>query len=193
MKYINLFILMFALASCGGSSGGGGGSASGNGGSGNGTGALEDTLDMVYNVIAEADNELVEKLEFFDNDSMKLTRKDGSSEVLQSQTVEEGTETDAELVLSAVCPDSSSGDTLYADLRITESNGDFAALLGAVVWEGTCGGQSVSCVGMVVYDQDVADVDTIDPVQGFIFDLNGAGGCTPIQSRVESLLDSLFP
>ena len=187
MKKLIMLIMTIGLVSCGGSS------SSGGGGGGKSGPILEDTLTKVYNYFVEADDELVNKLEFFDNDSVKVTRVDGSTETLNGEVQDEGDEEDIDLLLETLCSGTATGTTKYIDIRLTDPNdgNSFAASLGAEVWEGTCNGQEVSCVALVVYDQDV-DPETIDPVQGYVFGLNNASGCAEIQTEVEGLIDSLF-
>jgi len=152
---------------------------------------VEDILNQVYKYYVEGDSETVSKLEFFDNDTVKVTKADGSSQTLKSSITDEGEEDDADLLLSTLCSGTSSGDTSFVDLKLTNSDGSFASNFGAEVWEGTCNGEEVSCVAMVVYDVDPVEDDST-PVQAYIFGLNNENGCDQIQDEVESLLNSIL-
>lgn len=114
-----------------------------------------------------------------------------SNENLKSSITDEGEEDDADLLLSTLCSGTSSGDTSFVDLKLTNSDGSFASNLGAEVWEGNCNGEEVSCVAMLVYDGDPVD-DESTPVQAYIFGLNNENGCDQIQDEVESLLDAIL-
>lgn len=197
MKYINLLILMFALTSCGGSSGGGGGGA---GTGSNTTVTLDDTLDRVFRLYTQAASDEVKKIEFFSNDTMKITRDDDSAETLSIETRDEGLDDDVNVALSAVCDGASTpaadadDQPLFVDLRLTDSENAFAAILEGIVWEGTCSGQRVECAVILVYETDtpLAQMDNADPDQVYIYDLNGSGGCTPIQTNLETIINNEF-
>jgi hypothetical protein len=92
-----------------------------------------------------------------------------------------------------MCEGESSGETKYVDIRLKKQSDDsFFSNLGTVVWEGTCGGQEVSCAAMVVYDVDTVVENESNHIKGYMLGLNNADGCTPIQRSVQSLLDNLF-
>jgi hypothetical protein len=186
MNYFILGLICLSLVSCSKSSDGGGSPNTA-------AAVIDDTLNKLYHVINEDDSNVITKLEFYENDTVKVTKADNSSEVLIQKNIDEGIEDDVDLVLSGMCEGESSGETKYVEIKLTKQSDDsFDSNVGAIVWEGTCGGQAVSCAAMVVYDVDPVVENESSPTQGYMFGLNNPNGCSPIQSSVQSLLDNLF-
>jgi hypothetical protein len=187
MKYVMSVFICVLFVSCSKSS-----SSGGKKNAATPAAVVEDILSRVYNYYTEMDSDLVEKLEFFDNDTVKVTKEDGSSETLKKIITDEGEEDDTDLLLETICPAGTvTGTTEFVDMKLTNSDDSFASNLGAEVWDGTCNGEPVSCVAMVVYDEDPVTDESV-PVQGYMFGLNDENGCDPIQSEVQALLDSVF-
>lgn len=190
MRYIFVFLVMVSFVSCGKSSKGSGSNPPV---SSSKSPVIEDTLNKVYHEIFDIDAELVKKMEFYDNDTVKVTHMDNSSEVFKQENIDEGVEDDVDLLLENICSGTGSGDTKFIDIKLKKSSDNsFVANLGAEVWEGTCNGQEVSCAAMLVYDVDPVVDGVSSPVQGYIFGLNDEDGCDPIQSEIEVLLSDLF-
>lgn len=152
---------------------------------------VEDVLNKVYNYFTENDSDLVSKLEFLDNDTVRITKVDGSSETLKQENLDEGEEDDTDLLLENICTGTATGTTAFVDIRLTQTDGTFASNLGSEVWEGTCNGQTVSCAAVLVYDVDPVEENST-PVQAYLFGLNNEAGCDPIQAELETLLESVI-
>lgn len=185
MKFLIMIVMMSGLVACNGSKSSSGKSAAK-------SPVVEDILSKIYHYFDEDDSDIVTKLEFYDNDTVKVTKADGSSETLKQENVDEGEEDDADLLLANICSGTATGDTSFVDIRLKNaSDNSFEVNLVSEVWEGTCNGEKVSCVAMLVYDEDPV-TDESRPVQGYMFGLNDENGCAPIQDEVQSLLDSQF-
>ncbi len=153
---------------------------------------VEDVLNRLYNALRDDEKNLIKKLEFYDNDTVKVTKGDDSYEVLKQENVDEGEEDDTDLLLETLCEGTASGTTTFVDTRLSKiSDNSFVSNLGAEVWEGTCNGQAVSCAAMLVYDVDPVS-DEASPIQGYMFGLNNDNGCEPIKDAVEELINQQF-
>ena len=82
---------------------------------------LEDTLTTLYEFANLPADESIAKLEFFSDDSLKVTLADNSMLNFTVDLIEEGEETEASLQMNTICPvTGGTGTVSYYDLEVLD-------------------------------------------------------------------------
>lgn len=185
MKNLILMVMFLGLVSCG-SGGSGGGSSSG------GSNEPEvETFDRTYSyntIISESLKKLV-LTTVGDNTDAVVTFEDDSTKEYTLERVEEDTEDEVGYRLEDLCNESSEGSSGNFSVRLTnKSDNNDQMLFVGISWEGTCGSQQVSCVGLL--EVDTFDENTQSVLEAYAISESADGGCGSIQTAVENLIEN---
>jgi hypothetical protein len=181
-----LFLILFSiiLVSCG--SGGSGGSSS----SGGSNQPEIETFNRTYsyNSIGSESIKKIILTTLGDNTDVEVTFNNDSKKEYSLETVDEDNEEEVGYRLEDLCDDDSEGSSANFNIRLKSKNSSGDILLLGIQWEGTCGDQKLSCIGIL--EVDTFDENTQSVLDAYVMGEDSDGGCSSIQTAVEDLIEN---